>query len=1233
MWPRRQQVNGDGASSTTSQARPASTLATSTASLARQTSVQPKRPAPVAADDDCAWLLRAHQKKKKTGVKDDGATKKRPRVAAEAKPVAEKKSSKQVSSGLKVPKGLSWTQAKPKQITKQAHDKHELREKEAAKVEEAFESVFSEVFGGAIPRRAVVDDMASSIPGFATQELALDPPVTKPSTQSSVSKPSVTKPKPSAAKKDEWAFATSPAIALDAFDDKAADKTSNAADLAMETPEFARWKEEQASHAVSDNFVRLNMRKRFKGSTGKAKKLPEYLRSRGPPPTDFNEKAKADDTAVPSNDGIDFIDECLELLQKYESGELSKPSSAPSSSSLPTPSPTDEAIEPPRCHHALVSQRLVVKKKNKNHGRAFFACPLGHDEGRCDFFLWEENHTHFALQHLFTSSETDGTSENAVETDVHSAKLVPLDLSQSLKTQQRAMVTNLRLVFGHAAFRPGQEWAIRRVLERKRTMLVLPTGSGKSLCYQYPALFLPGVTIVVSPLISLMNDQYHNLPPVLKQQATCVTTSSASKAQYATFVRDLLGGKLKLLFVSPEKALTSGFQRLLELIRARISLVCIDEAHCISEWSHHFRPSYLRLHAIFKHASSVLAITATASRRVEHDVLSQLQRLQPTDKAEETEEESKMVLRMPWQRENLHLSVVHVTSNEERLAKLCDLLAPSKISKTSAINGAMIMYVHQQWQTEAMATLLQERLAVKSPSAWGNTTSKRKIAFYHANMEAEAKEKVRLGFLNGRIKLVIATIAFGMGIDKQNVRLVIHYHVPSSIEHYLQQVGRAGRDGKPARAVLYLLDDDVRSFRSLLFSNALHISQLERLMKLLVKDSSVPSEVVSGHVVRLDDSQTTGKTRIWLDVLWLEQYVDMKAATVETFFTVLSLHPQLRDSVRVTLRPTAMAWCVIELMENELKKSGVDPLLPRLLSMLANNEKHNGHQQSLGNIQVTVEGYLRHIQVEFHVAAIARLLFPNEQTEIEPDREVRRLLQRVREWQSQGLIRRYRVERPAFDIELQWQRAPGTETEKTERAAEWSRVLYARHEKLQDMELQRLTKLYGALASSAGVSPSKPTAQVESDDEDVENEPDEGSKILEQKLVEYFDNEDDQFTNSEAVVARSQSMDADAAHMKTLTTALGVELIEAIERDVAQLTSRPPAANDEEDGQKTQEGAMNSWHCYSVARVFHGLASPCFPSKQWRETIFWKKYTHVAFEQLVVIAEKALSSKEEEEMS
>ncbi|KAL4139655.1 hypothetical protein PRIC2_003150 [Phytophthora ramorum] len=1154
----------------------------------------------------------------------------------------------------------------------------QAKEQERERQETGFDRVFQEVFREKQGKEKGRDEdeldsiLSSGTRGASSSSLRLSSVGSLGDEETKVTGKKRAPPEEDEETEEEaWGFASTgkTALSLDDFDApaKGNDGGMSGVDAAGKAAEFERWKSEDAQSAVSDNFVRLNMRKRFKGSSGRAKKKPAYLRSRNENPLEEETGGKSTGIAPVVNangsqkrkqnkplladDGVDFIEECLEALATAEKARGLSGDKALE----PVVSKQDaKPLEPPRCHHALVCQSLEVKKKNKNHGRKFFACSLGFDEGRCDFFLWEDDHVPLALQTLFTaSSSLGGVTESAAEAEA--IECVPLDIEASEEEQREAMRTNLRLVFGHAEFRPGQQWAISRVLRRKDTLLVLPTGAGKSLCYQFPALFLPGVTLVISPLISLMNDQYESLPAPLKARAVCLSGSSgsdsgSSKAKHAAFVRDLLADKLSLIFLSPEKALGAGMQALLAMprVRARLALVCVDEAHCVSEWSHHFRPSYLRLAEVFRHAQCVLCVTATASRRVVHDVLRQL-RSRRELQAATSENERDMVLQMPWQRRNLALEVRSVRSNDERLRHLVHMLPElSKgLTKSSkGTGGGVIVYVHQQRQTEELAALLREQL----PSAW---RSSGKVLAFHAGMNPEAKEKVRTGFARGRVRVVVATVAFGMGIDKKNVRAVVHFHMPSSVEGYVQQVGRAGRDGKSARALLYLLNEDAVHFRSLLFSTALHRDQLRRLLALVFQDQGGTTLASTTHVVAVEcSSQRVGGdlTLVSLERDWLERHLDLKAATIETFLTLLALETQRvkankqqdEAGLRVTLQPLSMSRCTLHLLSTQAKKLPPRSCVKLLLEAVQRKE--------LPNARVThrKDGYLSSWAVDFHIHETAQwyarttstggngellaatLASSDAQQEGETNAAAvaaavseRRMLQELRAAQQTGQIQRLSLSQPAFQVQLGW-RADLSKEMKAEAVDRWTGTLYAKHEHLEARQLARLAHLYGALYAAALPTPSPTASRRGGEDEEDEGEAvEEKARALECKLVRYFEDDDD---GDEGKDDPTDQGDEDEHLLQTMLRPLTPSLIEAIERDSHSLIQLRLGGGGPMEGSEAEEDKSedNKWTSYAVAKVFHGLTTPQFPTKQWRDHVSWRRYADVPFERIVQIAHKVL---------
>ncbi|ETM02104.1 hypothetical protein L917_01378 [Phytophthora nicotianae] len=1265
MWPRRQPANGSSSSaknsaptactapSTSSSSPSSSSLSTSLFAPRRSelkasnANAKPKK-AINTSSDDAAWLLRALGKKKKKKVQT-GMKKKvvnNSEVEKSTKKTQQKVKNERKGGTINLSMSVQerqqlWRNGAAKKPQDEAAQRAKQQERE--RQETGFDRVFQEVFGkdqeeqkgGDEEELGGILDAASS----SSLSLAITTPIEdeKPMKET---KATGKRRAPDENEEEMWGFASTgnSALSLDDFD---APKESSDMDSgnfkAKTTAEFERWKAEDAQSAVSDNFVRLNMRKRFKGSSGRAKKRPAYLRARNENPLDEatgenstgiapvvnangSQQLKQDKSLL-ADDGVDFIEECLEALAKAEKAhELAEKKESMTSKQ-------SEPLEPPRCHHALVCQSLEVKKKNKNHGRKFFACPLSFDEGRCDFFLWEDDHVPLALQTLFTVSSTTSISASAAEAEA--VECVPLDIEASEEEQRHAMLTNLRLVFSHAEFRPGQQWAISRVLRRKDTLLVLPTGAGKSLCYQFPALFLPGITLVISPLIALMNDQYESLPAPLKARAVCLSGSSdsSSKAKHAEFVRDLLADKLSLIFLSPEKALGVGMQALLAMprVRARLALVCVDEAHCVSEWSHHFRPSYLRLAEVFRHAQCVLCVTATASRRVVHDVLHQLRSRRQFEVQSNRicENEDEMVLQMPWQRRNLALEVRSVRSNEERLRHLVHILP--ELSKGSKGGGGVIVYVHQQRQTEELAALLREQL----PSTWRSTG---KVLAFHAGMASEAKEKIRTGFARGRVRVVVATVAFGMGIDKKNVRAVVHFHMPSSVEAYVQQVGRAGRDGKAARALLYLLDEDAVHFRSLLFSTALHRDQLRRLLSLVFQEQKNDKHVVA---VKYSSQRAGGDlTLVSLERDWLERHLDLKAATVETFLTLLALESRAdkddKTGFRVALQPLSMSRCTVQLLDTQAKKLAPSSCVKMLLDAVRRME--------LPSARVThrKDGYLSSWTVDFHLhetahwyarssgkceGSVASLVTSDAQQEGETNAVAvaaatneRRMLQKLRAAQQTGQIQRLSMSQPSFQLQLSW-RVDVIDEMKTEAVDRWTTSLYAKHEHLESRQLARLAHLYGALHAAALPAPS-PSRSDDEDEEDL----DEKARALETKLVHYF--EDD----------INEEKEDDEHLLHSMLRPLTAPLVESIERDTRALIQLRLGGNPMEEAEAEEDKSREEikWTSYAVAKVFHGLTTPQLPTRQWRDHVCWRRYSDVAFERIVRIAQDVLEGQDAE---
>lgn len=360
----------------------------------------------------------------------------------------------------------------------------------------------------------------------------------------------------------------------------------------------------------------------------------------------------------------------------------------------------------------------------------------------------------------------------------------------------------LQQYFGYDHFRSGQEAVIRALLSGRSALAIFPTGGGKSLCYQLPALLMDGVTLVISPLIALMKDQVESL--LSRGIRAARLDSTLSPAEVTATFEAMRQGELKLLFIAPERLMSESF--MLRLERTRIAMLAIDEAHCISEWGHNFRPEYLRLAAVARRLSlqPVLALTATATPGVAADIRAAF------GIAEEDH------IQTPFHRPNLALHITPVEANR-RLPLLTQQLQTS-----SALPA--IVYVTLQETAERVATYLGK--------AGINAAS------YHAGLTDERRSEVQERFMAGRIDVMVATIAFGMGIDKADIRAVYHYNLPKTLENYQQEIGRAGRDGAPSHCEMLACADDLTVLENFIFGDTPTPQALRQLLDHLLRQGS-----------------------------------------------------------------------------------------------------------------------------------------------------------------------------------------------------------------------------------------------------------------------------------------------------------------------------------------------------------------------------------------------------------
>jgi ATP-dependent DNA helicase RecQ len=357
-----------------------------------------------------------------------------------------------------------------------------------------------------------------------------------------------------------------------------------------------------------------------------------------------------------------------------------------------------------------------------------------------------------------------------------------------------SLVNSLKQIFGFDAFRDGQQQTIEQLLNSQSSLAIFPTGSGKSLCYQLAAIELPHLTIVVSPLLALMKDQLAFL--ATKNIAAASIDSTLTPQQNQQVMADTRSGKIKILMVSVERFKNERFRQFIESVN--VSMLVVDEAHCISEWGHNFRPDYLKLPNYRQELNIplVLLLTATATKKVKQDMATKFAIL------------PEHIVQTGFYRQNLDLSVLAVSTkdkNQQLLTSIADQ------------NGCGIVYVTLQQSAEYVANFLAQQGLNAQP--------------YHAGFISEKRQKIQEDFMSGKVQIIVATIAFGMGIDKADIRFVIHYDLPKSIENYSQEIGRAGRDGLASNCITLANLDGLNTVENFVFGDTPELSGIECVIK------------------------------------------------------------------------------------------------------------------------------------------------------------------------------------------------------------------------------------------------------------------------------------------------------------------------------------------------------------------------------------------------------------------
>ena len=439
----------------------------------------------------------------------------------------------------------------------------------------------------------------------------------------------------------------------------------------------------------------------------------------------------------------------------------------------------------------------------------------------------------------------------------------------------------LKDYWGYDSFRPLQQEVIESILDNKDTLALMPTGGGKSLCYQVPALAKDGLCLVISPLIALMKDQVENLRR--KNITAFAIYSGMTRAEVINTLKVATNSNCKFLYVSPERLETNLFKEYLPGMN--INLVAVDEAHCISQWGYDFRPPYLRIAALREelHNVPVLALTASATKEVQDDICEKLQFRE------------KNIFRQSFERKNLSYSVFKVDS---KINKIIEIL--------NKVPGSAIVYCKSRKRTKEIAELLQLQNIIAD--------------FYHAGLPQEERNKRQEDWIKNKTRVIVCTNAFGMGIDKPDVRSVVHADIPDCLENYYQEAGRAGRDGEKSFAVLLYDDNDVTELEGLAAIRYPSPDDLKNVYQSVANYLQIPAGTGEGNYFDFDINDFVKKfklnthTAIYsLKVLEQDNWLSLNeqvflpskikfTTTKETLYDFEKTHPELEPAIKALLR-------------------------------------------------------------------------------------------------------------------------------------------------------------------------------------------------------------------------------------------------------------------------------------------------------------------------------------------